>query len=258
MLAVLWLCDRPAAGGQVTTPPQTASIPMTPTNWGPGTFGNTDPLNFQRFDPSLGTLTGVEITLSLTIRNDFLLVFPSTPTLTTLYVATTQTSDPSVLANPSLVRQLTDGPTETLMAPDRTTPIFGGSATTLPVDVVSLTEPSGTWSSLLPVTDPHFIAPSIVNLSLTRTLDASTASLLAEFIGKGRIDLGDTAVANSSFYSDSGNGGGIVRTSASATVTIQYVYTATVGPQSIPEPSSLVLLGLGTGLVFLAARRRRS
>jgi hypothetical protein len=252
-LAVLSLCQHPAAGGQVTTPPQTVSIPMTSTDWGPGTIGIKDPLTFQRFDPSLGTLTGVEITLSLTVRNDYMLVFPATPTPTTLYVATTDTSDPSVLSNPSLVRQLTDGPRETLMAPDGTTTIFGGPTATAPVDVVSLTEPSGTWSSMLPVTDPHFTAPSIAKLSLTRTLDASTAPLLAEFIGTGTINLSDMAVAHSSFYSNSGNGAGLVITSAGATLTIRYQYNTL----SVPEPSSLTLLGLGAGITFLVAWRCR-
>jgi hypothetical protein len=255
-LAALWLGHRPVAGGQIITPPQTVSIPMIQTNWGPGTPGINDPLNFQGFDSTLGTLTGVELTLSLTVRNDFLLVFPATPTPTTLYAATTQTTDPSVLANPSLVKQLTDGPGETLMAPDRSTQLFGGPGARLPVDVVSLTEPSGTWSSMLPVTDPHFIPPSIATISLTRTLDPSVASLLAEFIGKGTINLGATAAANSSFYSDSGNGSGTVLTSASATVTVQYVYTTTI-QASIPEPSSAILLALGIGGGFLAYRLRR-
>jgi hypothetical protein len=117
-LAVLMLSDHAARGGQIiiTTPLQTATIPMTPTNWGPGTLNIKDPPNFTPFDPSLGTLLSVSITLSLTVRNDYLLVFPDTPTLTTLYVATTRTTDPSVLSNPILVQQLTDGPNGTLNA----------------------------------------------------------------------------------------------------------------------------------------------
>jgi hypothetical protein len=252
VLAVLSLSHRAAVGGSVT-PIQTRSIPMTPTNWGLGTPGIGDRLNFTPFDPSLGTLTGVEITLSLTVRDDFMLVFPSTPTPTTLYLATTQTSDPSVLSDPNRVRQLTDGPRGTITAPDSLTQLFGGSGTTVPVDVVSLTEPSGTWSSMLPVTDPHFIPPSIVTLSLALTLDATRASLLREFIGTRTINLPGEAVANSSFYSSSGNGSGLVLTSAGATVTIQYQYN----PAAIPEPSGLILLGLGAGLGLLAAGRGR-
>jgi hypothetical protein len=65
----------------------------------------------------------------------------------------------------------------------------------------------------------------------------------------GTIGLADTANANSSFYSDSGNGAGRVLTSAGATVTVQYTY------QAIPEPSGLILLGLGAGFLLLAAGR---
>jgi hypothetical protein len=248
-LVVLSLRPHPAAGGQVTSPLQTATIPMTPTNWGPGTPVIKDPLTFQAFAPSLGTLNSVAITLSMTVRNDYMLVFPATPIPTTLYVATTETTNPSILSNPILVQQLTDGPSQTLKAPDGITPIIGGPAATVPVDVVSLTEPSGTWSSMLPVTDPHFIPPSSVTLSISRTLDASTASLLAQFIGKGTINLSDTAQAFSSFYSNSGNGAGRVITSAGATVTVQYTYSI------IPEPSGLILQGLGAGFLLLAARR---
>jgi hypothetical protein len=254
LLAILTLSQHPAAGGEVTTPPQTGSIPMTPTDWGVGTAGITDPLNFSGFNPGLGTLTGVEITLSLTIRNDYVMVFPSTPTLTTLYLATTQTSDPSILANPGLVQRLADGPLETLLAPDRVTAILGGAGTSVPVDVVSLTEPAGTWSSFLPVTSPNYIAPSIATLSLSITLDNSNlASLMSEFVGTGTFGLPITANANSSFYSNSGNGSGILRTSASATVSVQYLYT----PSIVPEPSGLTLLGLGAGVGLLAAGRGR-
>lgn len=256
LLAIVTLPQHTAAGGQVTTPLQTGSIPMTPTDWGAGTAGITDPLVFTQFNPSLGTLNAVELTLTTTIRNDFELIFAPTPIPTTLYVATTQTTDPSVLANPTLVQQLTDGPTVTLLGPDGITPLFGAPGATLPVDVVSKTEPSGTYSSFLPVTDPNFIPPSNATLSLTNTLDASNAaSMLAQFIGTGTIDMPLTAVADSSFYSSSGNGGGVVLTSASGTVTVQYLYTPAVS--ITPEPSGLILLGLGAGLGLLAACRTR-
>jgi PEP-CTERM motif len=114
---------------------------------------------------------------------------------------------------------------------------------------VSLTEPSGTWSSLLPITDPHFIPPNNVGLSVSRTLDASNAgSLFSLFVGTGNVNLPITATDFSSYYSNTGNGGGIVRTTVDATVTLQYQYT----PSAIPEPSSLILLGLGVSLGLLA------
>src|SRR5690242_13007480 len=96
-LAVAALGHRPVTAGQLTTPLQTQSIPMTPTDWGPATPGLTDPLVFRQFDPSLGTLDAVELTLKTTIHNDFILVF-TTHTPTTLDVATTETSNPNILS----------------------------------------------------------------------------------------------------------------------------------------------------------------
>lgn len=250
-LAVLWLSHQPAIAGGMLTPLQTQSIPATPTNWGPGTTGITNPLVFTQFNQSLGTLTAIDITLNLTIHNDFLLVFQPTQVPTTLYIATTSTTDPSVLANPSQVSQLTDGPTVTLFGPNGSTQIFGAPGTSIPVDVVSMTEPSGTFSSMLPDTSPNFIPPNNVGLSLSTTLDSSNAaSLLSQFVGTGNVDLPITAMAFSSFYSNSGNGSGEVLTTASATVTLQYQYQPII--TSIPEPSSLILLGLGMSLGLLA------
>jgi hypothetical protein len=255
-LAVLWLSQQPAAGGEMLTPLQTGSIPATQTDWGPGTTGITNPLTFTQFNPSLGTLDAIDITLTATIHNDFTLIFEPTPIPTTIYVATTQTTDPSVLADPNKVAQLSDGPTVTLLGPNGSSAIFGAPGTTIPVSAVSMTEASGTWSSLLPITDPHFIPPNNVGLSLSNTLDASNAaSLFSQFIGTGTLDLPITATAFSSYYSDSGNGGGMVTTTASATVTVQYQYTP--GISSVPEPSSLILLGLGMSLGIVAHSLRR-
>ena len=147
-LAVLSLFQHSAAGGQLSQTQSTSSR-LVATDWGPGTSGITDPLTFAQFNPSLGTLTAIDITLTTTIRNDYILTFLNTPIPTTLYVATSATSDPSVLADPAKRALLTDGPTVTVYGPNgSSTQIFGAPATTLPVDFVQMTETSGTFSSL--------------------------------------------------------------------------------------------------------------
>jgi hypothetical protein len=249
-----------ARGGGSVTPTQTQSTSpagvLVDTNWTAGTAGINNPLVFNQFNPSLGTLTSINITMTSTIRNDYELVFTQTPTPTTLYVATSATSDPSVLANPALRAQLTDGPNVTLYGPNGTTQLFGAPGTSQPVDFVTLTEPKGTYSSLLPVTNPNYIPPTVTEQSFQRMLTAAdSASLFNEFIGTGTVDLPVIATAFSSFYSNTGNGGGGVITTAGASVSIQYGFEQ--GQQIVPEPSGVFLLGLGAGLVILASRRDR-
>jgi hypothetical protein len=250
---------NPVVGGEVLTPLQTQSTSapgvMVATDWGVGTTGITNPLTFDQFNPSLGSLSSIDITLTTTIRNDYELVFVNTPTPTTLYLATTQTTDPSVLANPSERASLTDGPTVTLFGPNGTTQIFGAPATRQPVDLVQLTESSsGTWSSMFATTNPNYIAPTITEQTFSLTLTAADApSLFSEFIGSGDVNLPVAATAFSSFFSSDGNGGGAVRTTANAAVTIQYSYDAIV----TPEPSTAILLGLGISISLFASTRRR-
>jgi hypothetical protein len=232
-----------------------ASGGLTATNWGPTTAGINNPLVFNQFDPKLGTLVAVDITLTTNIRNDFMLIFVPTPTVTTIAVATTQTTDPSVLADPAKRALLTDGPTVSLFAPSGA-PIFGPPATRQPVDFVQLTESKGTWSSLLPFTDPHFIPPSVTEQSFSRSLTRDNApSLFSEFIGTGSFGLPVTATSFSSFYSSSGNGGGAVLTKADAIVTIQYEFAAPQILGAVPEPSSVLLLGAGIAGVLVFGRR---
>jgi hypothetical protein len=253
------------AGGIIVSPVQeqstTLSGGLTATNWAADTAGINNPLIFNQFDPKLGTLLSVEITLTTNIRNDYELMFVPTPIITTIDVATTQTSDPSVLNDPDKRKLLTDGPTVTLLAPDGTTQIFGAPGTRQPVDFVQLTKSSGTWSSLLPITDPHFIEPTVSHSTFTRSLNSSDSlSLFSDFIGSGSIGLPVTATAFSSFFSSSGNGGGAVLTAANASVMIQYQY---LGAQEIvPEPSSILLLSVGIAAIVVArqahlVRRRR-
>jgi hypothetical protein len=250
-LAVLLLSQHSAAGGVVTSiQTQSTSPPgiLVQTNWGPGTQGITDPLTFNQFNPKLGTLNSVEITLTTTTRIDYVLTFVPTPIPTTIYVATSKTSDPSVLDDPAKRAMLTDGPTITLFGSDGVSQIFGAPGTRLPVDFVKLTESSGTWSSMLPITDPNFIPPTMTEQTHSSSLTASNAgSVFTEFIGTGTIDLPVTATANSSMYCR-GNGGGGVLSAANAIVTVQYNFSA------IPEPSSVILLATGIG-IFCVARK---
>lgn len=130
-LAFLLLSLRPAVAGEVevVTQPQMQETSkagvLVPTNWGVGTSGITSPFIFEQFDPKLGTLSFIELTLKTAVLNDYELVFVPTPIITTLYVATSQTSDPSILADPTKRAALTDGPTITVFGPNGTTQIFG-------------------------------------------------------------------------------------------------------------------------------------
>jgi hypothetical protein len=75
------------------------------------------------------------------------------------------------------------------------------------------------------------------------------------FLGTGTVTLPVVATSFSSFASDSGNGGGTVRTTAAADVTLSYTYT----PPAVPEPATWILPGLAvTGLAARGAIRRRS
>jgi PEP-CTERM motif len=265
-LAFLLLSLRPVVAGEVVTPLQmqetSPSGDLIATNWKEGTSGITSPFVFEQFDPKLGTLSSIELVLTTAIRNDYVLTFVPTPIITTLYVATSQTSDPSILADPTKRAALTDGPTVTVVGPNGTTQIFGAPATRQPVDFVELTKTSGTWSSLPLPTNPidpstglplNYIPPTNTSQTIPLNLTAANApSLFSDFIGTGNIDLPVSATAFSSFYSSSGNGGGAVLTSAWARLTVQYVYVS-----SVPEPSSAILLALGIGGGFVLIHRRR-
>jgi hypothetical protein len=240
-----------AGGVVVSSQTQETSSDLKSTNWQSGTPGITNPLVFNQFDPTLGKLTGIDVTLTFNIRNDYLLTFVNTPITTTMYVATSMTTNPNILADPAQRATLTDGPTVTLYGPGGNTQLIGPPESRQPVDFVKMTEASGTWSST-PVGNQGFIPPTVTHQVLSLTLtNASTPSLFSQFIGSGKVDLPVSATANSSFFSSTGNGTGEVLTTANASVEIQYIFT----PFAIPEPSSAILLGLGIAASVVACRR---
>ena len=83
--------------------------------------------------------------------------------------------------------------------------------------------------------------------SASKSVTYTDASHLAMFTGSQTVSLPAVATGSSSFSTSSGNGSGSVSTMAWVTLTVTYV---------TPEPSSLVLAGLGAGGLYLATRGR--
>ena len=237
LVLLLIMVPIPAAGGTLI---ETQAVPSMPTYW------SDQPLAFSRCDPSLGTLTSVMLALDVSSRTDFLMSFVGQPA--TIYLATTQTSDPAILSDPVAVAQLSDGPTATLAGP-------GGMpllSETLPVAVKILTARSGTFSSTLPPLDPSYITPALQ--SGRASLDIVTGDpLLPGFVGTGTFDLLAAATSHSNIIIEGGNGSGALNTVAGVDVTLTYQFTAFV----VLEPPGLVLLGVGLfALVALVVGRR--
>ncbi|GAC1468936.1 MAG: hypothetical protein NVSMB9_12120 [Isosphaeraceae bacterium] len=190
---------------------QTYSIPLTPTDFNPGTPSllGKDPFQVQLFDPTkFGdmTLVGVGINLHYQFENTLSMRFDNPSTIT-------------VNASGSLHLYGPDGKTDLVNSPG-----FANTAT-------EVATPADMYAKYF--TEPTKVITSDSGQGYT---DAAT---LAAFTGPGTISLPIYATANSGFTSTSGNGLGSSDTSASATLTVVYFFAA------VPEPSSLVLMSLG-------------
>jgi hypothetical protein len=223
--AAFVLLAQPTIARAEMTPLQTqfatSGNELLQTNWSPGTTGVLTP-TFQQFNPSLGTLTAVDVTISFNISNTYHMTFSTTPTITDENFGTSGV-----------------GPTVTLLGPDHSTTIGGGSQPTQ-----SFTEHQAAGTTFEHTT-------SFASGVLPYTLSASSP-LFSDFIGTSTVTMPVSAMAFSTVTVDGGNGGGFVLTSANATVTVQYEYTLAV----VPEPSSCILLGIGIGITTLLSGNR--
>lgn len=209
----------PARAAVMSTTPQTRTVPMTQTNWGPGTPPSLLAPEFDKFDPALGTLLSVQVALGYDFTHDISLTFTSPSTLTE------STKDSQVVVNDPNGRLLLSG----VPAPVTQSrfDFDGPFPNTVTIPTITQNGSSGP-------------------LSLTSPADLA---LFTAAPGDAKISLPVLAQSNSEFFSSTGNGSGRITTSAGATVTLSYNYVP------IPEPSTLAVVGLG-GAVLMAWRRR--
>jgi hypothetical protein len=233
----------------VTTPLQSQSIAPTIPNWGPTTpsLQGKDPLVFSQFDPSLGQLQSVNVTMSYNTSEVVNMNFVTASTIT-LRSASAATPNQGAMV-------VLNGPIPNTNLITASAPVF------------SYTKTYGSPGQALPQAfsndptkvqpgSPFFLTPDGQPNNLTSTFSGSQsvtisdANQLALFTGTGTVGLPVFAAAGSSFTTTSGNGSGSIITRAGVTVTLSYTYV-------VPEPSSVALLGLGGGGILLAGRIRR-
>jgi hypothetical protein len=211
-----------ALAAPITSQAFTASIPVTPTDWSPGDpQANTNPIVVPKFDPSLGKLDAVNITLGYTFQNDFSMNF-STPASITL----TAQHDRIVVDRPNLSAIVQATPADI----SKTQLISGGPF-------------------------PQTVAfPTVTRTGQTAPISLTSASDLALFTALqagDKVKLPLFASAMSGFSAD-GNGYGVVKTRAGAVVTVTYTY------DPVPEPTGLAIFGVvAVAALALRSRNRR-
>lgn len=219
-LAALAFCGLTGSTHAAVTPTQTLSIPLNDTNWSAGHMeSGSNPLSFLKFDPALGTLKAVNLTLDYTFMHDISMTY-DTPA--TIYVNVT-------------------GKTISVDGPNQTSLISAN-----PVDAnISKSLAQGQFPNVVTL-------PTKNQSGSTGLISLSSAADLKLFLGSSAHDailLPVVAGAHSDNGVDSGNGIATSRVQAGATVHLSYKY------DPVPEPSTLAILGLG-GLAAYVVRRR--
>jgi hypothetical protein len=172
---------------------------------------------FNQFNPGSGTLTMVTLTLDGTIQSELIAINSSGDTDTV-----------SVTASATI----------TVTRPDLSTLVVA---------------PTVTHTETLP--DGGFFDVTDTNSSSLAVTSPPPASDLVAYTGVGTIILPIDAVGTSTVTSDSGNASGGAFTNAGATLTLTYTFQPT-GGVTVPEPSSLLLMGIALGLGAMSWRAR--
>lgn len=196
------------------------TIPTAPTNWA-GAF------SVSQFNPTLGTLTSVQYTLTGTVDGS------------AAYENTAPTAEDITLNLSAEINVDTPG---------------GGSIAVTVTPLATVTESATAFDTVFDFDGTS--GSTLGGLTDTDTASATLVTGLAPFIGLGNIILAAEAVANSN---GSGSGNLITQftSSANATLMIEYFYDLLPPPPSVPEPMSMSLIGAGLlGLGGLMRRKK--
>lgn len=248
-LALLFLGDSNAWAD--VTPVQTASIAPAYAVWSPQTtFQGADPLVFGQFNPALGSLESVNVTMAYTFSDKVSMTFanPSGSQTIVLRSSFPQTPDvgPSVtLGGPA------SGPLSTLLtasAPVVTyTKTFGGTGQTSPQTF------SNNPAQFSPGS-PFFLTPdgqpnnTFSTFTGSKSITITDPTQLALFTGSGTVGLPASATFGATGHETGRNDSGSLTTYAGITVKLTYTY--------VPEPSSMALMVLGGGGLLAVSRIR--
>lgn len=196
---------------------------------------NGEELRVSQFDSSLGTLTGVSITMSANLSSSGNVINTAaqnqTFTVSTRvesFIAELASGGPSVLADYEIIPELT---------------LINRQS----------------YTNLSPNTNAAF-GPADYATAVLAVYDTTAAASLAGFIGTS--DFGYD-VNTSILTSISGGGGNVltaIETLAGATLTVEYMYDEVAPPpvSTVPEPSTVTLLSFGVLGLAAVARKRMS